>query len=216
MRESCPLCSFSDTTFFFLDVNAPHYREFYHCETCDLVFVPDRFFVSPEDEKARYLQHNNDPADQGYRDFLSRLYTELKPHLIPNSKGLDYGAGPGPALAMMMIEDGFNVRTYDTYFYDDKKALEEDYDFIACTETAEHFRYPALDFRILDGILKRPGWLGVMTSMLDDWSDFPGWYYHRDPTHICFYSRKTMLWIAASHSWEPLFPRQNVVLFNKR
>ena len=55
-----------------------------------------------------------------------------------------------------------------------------------------------------------------MTGMLDSWSDFPDWYYHRDPTHICFYSRHTMQWIAERFHWRAHFPSPNVVLFEKR
>ena len=54
-----------------------------------------------------------------------------------------------------------------------------------------------------------------MTGMLDGWSAFPDWGYHRDPTHIAFYSKTTMGWIARRYGWEPRFPRGNVVLFRK-
>ena len=216
MREACPLCRSPNTSLLHTGGKASGHRDFFHCARCDLVFVPERFFLSDEDEKARYLQHNNDPYDEGYRGFLGRLWQKLKPHLKSGMKGLDYGAGPGPALAAMMTGDGFDVRLYDPYFHRDGSALADTYDFITCTETVEHFHDPAREFDRLDGMLKLPGWLGVMTGMLEDWDEFPSWYYHRDPTHVCFYSRKTMTWVAERHSWEPpLFPRENVVLFKK-
>ena len=54
-----------------------------------------------------------------------------------------------------------------------------------------------------------------MTGMLNDGADFPSWYYHRDPTHVNFFSHATMRWIAALCGWEARFPSQNVVLFRK-
>ena len=80
----------------------------------------------------------------------------------------------------MMAEDGFDVSVYDKHFHPDRAVLGHTYDFIVCTETAEHFDNPARDFREMDGLLKPGGWLGVMTAMLDDWANFPEWYYHRD------------------------------------
>ena len=190
-------------------------RDFVHCNVCDLVSVPSRFHVGDEAERKRYLEHNNDPDDPDYRAFLDRLWGQLKPHLRPGSKGLDYGAGPGPALAAMMAEDGFEVSVYDKHFQPDRAVLRHTYDFIVCTETAEHFDDPAGSFRELDGQLGAGRWLGVMTAMLDDWADFPEWYYHRDPTHVAFYSRRTMQWIADWHGWRASFPKENVALFRK-
>lgn len=212
--ESCPLCHSQETSLLHCGDQRSGFRDFLHCDSCDLVFVPRRFFLNPDAEKARYLLHNNDTDDPDYRSFLGRLYYALKPFLKRGAKGLDYGAGPGPALLTMMREDGFDARMYDPYFCPDGDALEDSYDFITCTETAEHFRTPDADFERLNALLNRPGWLGVMTAMLDDWAEFPNWYYHRDPTHVCFYSRKTMEWIANHHSWKVSFPRPNVAIFN--
>ena len=98
---------------------------------------------------------------------------ELRPHLIPGAHALDYGAGPGPALAAMMRDEGLRVRTYDPFFQPGRSALEERYSFVTCTETAEHFAKPRRDFDTLDSVLKAPSWLGIMTDMLDDWEEFP-------------------------------------------
>ena len=72
----CPLCDFDNAYFFWHGGKASRDRDFYRCDTCDLVFVPERFFISREDEKKTYLQHNNEIYDPGYRKFLSNLYNE--------------------------------------------------------------------------------------------------------------------------------------------
>ena len=95
-----------------------------------------------------------------------------------------------PALAMMMRKRGFRMRIYDPIFHPDGGALEGRYDFVTCTETFEHLSSPTRELDRIDTLLEPGGWLGVMTGMPDDWSGFPEWGYHRDPTHIAFYSEK--------------------------
>ena len=90
----------------------------------------------------RYKMHDNAPDDPGYRAFLSRLWDVLRPRLRKSAVGLDYGCGPGPALACMIHEDGFAVEKYDLYFFPDRAPLQRKYDFITCTETVEHLRLP--------------------------------------------------------------------------
>ena len=212
----CPLCESTSTGLLYKGGKASGYRDFMHCTNCDLVFVPKGFFLDGSAERERYLQHNNEVDDPDYRAFLARLYDELKPQLNAGAKGLDYGSGPGPALVAMMREDGFDVREYDPYFCPDKSPLNDTYVFVTCTETAEHFHEPKANFDLLHSILRPGGWLGLMTSMLHNWDEFPDWYYHRDPTHVCFYSPKTMRWVADQYGYDVVFPRQNVVLFRKK
>ena len=216
MSEACPLCTSPSTSLLHKGGKASGFRDFLHCDTCDLVFVPRGLLLSPDQQRARYLEHNNDVQDPDYRKFLGRLYDQLRPHIEVGAKGLDYGCGTGPALVAMMREDGFEVEMYDVFFHSDEGVLDEAYDFITCTETVEHFSDPAGEFRRLASLLRIPGWLGVMTGILTDWSQFPGWYYHHDPTHVNFFSRRTMDWIAHQQGWEAFFPSDNVTLFFNR
>jgi hypothetical protein len=190
-------------------------REFYLCGECDLVHVPMRFHLPPDAEKARYLLHNNDTDDPEYRNFLSRLWDVLRPELVSTAQGLDFGSGPGPALVQMAIEDGYDISAYDPYFQPDTSVLETKYDFITCSETAEHFALPAAEFKLLYSMLEPGGLLGIMTSMPSDWSRFPDWYYNRDPTHVAFYSQRTMSWIADLYNMDISFPVPNVAIFRK-
>ena len=215
MSEPCILCDSVRTYFFHESLDKLGHREFYHCKNCDLVFVPPHMHLDFAAQRERYLIHENDPTEQGYREFLYRLLSELIPLLPPASSGLDYGAGPGPALAMMLREEGFQMNVYDPIFHPDEVVLTGTYNFITCTETLEHLHKPTRELDHINKLLEPGGWFGVMTSMLDNWSDFPEWGYHRDPTHIAFYTDTTMRWIAQQWDWQPSFPRPNVVLFHK-
>ena len=190
-------------------------KTYWRCDVCHLTFLSSESYLSPEEELARYLLHENSPEDCHYREFLSRLTDHLIPKLEPGAKGLDFGSGPGPTLSVMLEEAGFLMDIYDPYFAPDTAPLERTYDFITCTETVEHFYHPAKEFYQLDTLLLPGGWLGIMTEMLASDEDFANWWYHREPTHVCFYKRETMAWIATQYGWRVENPRKNVTLFYK-
>lgn len=233
-HEICILCSSPNVT----PLAVVDARPYFHCESCGLAFMSPEFRPTPEQERARYALHNNDPADERYRQFLTQVSEPLVPRLHPGAEGLDFGCGPGPTLSVMLREQGFHVRDYDPFFALDDDALQRTYDFITCTETVEHFHHPADEFRTLDALLRPGGLLAVMTEILDDTPDtlangqrhprpgdlagqpphepaFAKWWYVRDPTHVCFYRRRTMLWIAEWRHWQVHFPSRKVTLFSK-
>lgn len=207
----CPLCHHS-APILLTRING---REYWRCPECRLAYLAPEQQPDADTEWQRYLLHNNSPEDEGYRSFLARLTIHLTPRLPYGAHGLDYGSGPGPTLSVMLVEQGFSMNIYDPYFAPEAADLERAYDFITCTETAEHFHHPAQEFRRLDALLRPGGWLGVMTEMLASDAHFADWWYHRDPTHVCFYRRATMEWIARRFGWSVLFPARNVTLFWK-
>ena len=54
--DSCPVCKGSDTKFF----EKIDHKEYFRCNTCNVVFLDRKGYLSFEDEKERYAQHNND------------------------------------------------------------------------------------------------------------------------------------------------------------
>jgi hypothetical protein len=192
-----------------------HGRTYLDCADCRLVFVDPLHRPSAEAERAHYGTHQNDPVDAGYRGFLDRLRAPLAARLAPGAEGLDYGAGPAPTLSRMLQERGFATAVYDPFFAPDAAVLGRSYDFVTCTETAEHFHAPGDEFARLDALLLPGGWLGVMTETMDDTRDFGTWRYARDPTHVCFYREQTMAWIADRYGWTMETPRAHVFLFRK-
>jgi hypothetical protein len=171
--------------------------------------------LSPAKEKERYAQHNNDIYDSEYRMFLSRLYDPIVQKLPAGANGLDYGCGPGPALAQMFVENKFFVDVYDPYFFPDESFLNKKYKFVTCTEAAEHFYNPFVEFNKINEILEEGGWLGVMTNFFDESINFEDWYYRKDPTHVCFYSEQTFEVIASQRGWSYEIPTKDIVLFKK-
>ena len=211
--DPCPLCR-SETSFFF---SKDRFREYYHCQVCDLIFVPSQYHLTPQQEKERYDLHENNPNDPGYRKFLSTLVDPIAEIVPEGSKGLDFGSGPEPVMAEMLKGCGYEIEVYDKYYADDKKVLTQEYDFITCCETVEHFTNPKKELALLFRILKPGGGLGIQTSLHKyQIQTFNNWHYKRDLTHICFFSEKSFHWIHQEFKLSVPKISNTVFLFNKQ
>ena len=188
----CPLCAGVEIYPYFTDKRRPYLS----CDNCGLVFVPPAWFPDREAERAEYDLHRNHIDDPGYRAFLSRLAKPLVQRLEQGARGLDFGCGPGPALAHMLREAGFEVALYDSFYLPDKRPLNSRYDFICATEVVEHLQRPGVELARLWSLLRPGGWLGIMTKLVRDQQAFASWHYKNDPTHICFFSEDTWRWWA--------------------
>ena len=207
----CPLCTHTNVEDFFADRR----RSYLRCERCALVFVPPYALPSPATERAEYDLHQNDPDDPGYRKFLSRLALPLLQRLAPGASGLDFGCGPGPALAQMLRARGCSVALYDPFYASDDAVLRETYDFICATEVVEHLHRPGEELARLWSLLRPAGWLGVMTKLVRDRAAFSNWHYKNDPTHVVFFSVETWRWWAREHGVEPEFVGADVILLRR-
>lgn len=208
----CPLCSGDDIDRFYEDDN----RIYLSCLNCRLVFVPKGYWLDAKDEKTIYDLHENDPQDPRYRRFLSRFVSPLLERLNPNQKGLDFGCGPGPTLSVLLEEQGQQVDLYDPFYYDDPSVFHKKYDFICATEVVEHLRDPKREFASLFKMLKRGGWLGIMTKRVMDKYAFGQWHYIRDMTHICFYRQHTFEYLARRFDARLNVLANDVILFHKK
>lgn len=206
----CPLCA--APAHWLLDDRK---RSYWQCEKCLMVHVPKRWQLSAEQEKAEYDRHENHPDDPGYRRFLSRLAEPLLQRLPAASSGLDFGCGPGPALAVMLREHGHQVALHDLYYHPNPEALRQQWDFITATEVVEHLAAPREVLEQLWQCLKPGGWLGLMTKRVSNPEAFRTWHYKSDPTHICFFSEQSFRWLATRWQAELEVIGADVVLLRK-
>ncbi len=204
----CPLCGGLSLSSVVVDG-----KRYLDCAECRLVHLAPEHHLAPAAERAHYATHRNGPSDARYRSFLDRLATPLAAELPPGAQGLDYGSGPGPTLSVMLEERGYSVALYDPFFAPDRTALARTYDFVTCTETAEHFRTPLEEFERLASLLGSGGVLGLMTEVLKDDEALEGWWYLRDPTHVSFYRVSTLSWLARRFGWSMRSVHRNVTLF---
>lgn len=207
----CPLCAGSGISPYHRDRRRPYL----HCADCALVFVPPTFYLDRAAERAEYELHQNAVDDPGYRTFLSRLAAPLSQRLQPAATGLDFGCGPGPALAHMLREGGFEVALYDSFFQPDEAVLCRQYDFICATEVVEHLHCPGRELARLWTLLGPGGWLGVMTKLVHNPAAFASWHYKNDPTHVCFFSADTWRWWSAQRGASLELIGADVILLGK-
>lgn len=209
--HNCPLCQSLDTQHYHQDKR----REYLQCSQCELVFVNPGQRLDAEQEKAHYDMHENNPQDEGYRRFLSRVADPILERIKPNSHGIDFGCGPGPTLSLMLAEKGHTMSLYDIYYHPDKAVLGNSYDFMTATEVIEHLYEPNLVWQQWLNLVKPGGWIGLMTKMVIDVEAFASWHYKNDLTHVVFFSRKTFQYLAERDQLELEFIGNDVILLRK-
>jgi SAM-dependent methyltransferase len=188
-------------------------RAYWRCGNCALVFVPPAAWVDAVTEKARYDQHQNDPADPRYRRFLAQLTDPLIARVPRGAVGLDFGSGPGPTLGGMLTEAGLRVHLYDVFYAPDPAVWHRQYDFITLSEVIEHLHHPRIELNRLFSVLAPGGYLATMTRWVNQDESFTHSRYIRDPTHVCFYSAATCRWIAREWRARLELPDTNVAIF---
>ena len=190
----CPLC---------LNTSVDEYDAiadilYLECSECKAVFKQSENFPTLEEEKKRYLLHENDTDDKAYQAFVTPIVNSVLKSIPKFAVGLDFGAGTGPVAAKLLEEKGYNVYLYDPFFHPNKDILNNSYDFIICCEVIEHFHKPNDEFRLLRKLLKPGGSLFCMTHLIPQKSIFRDWYYKNDPTHVIFYSEESVKWIQSN------------------
>lgn len=220
----CPLCEAPRTSLFLrqstrvpwhlYSPTAPKGEglRFFRCGSCDLLFKDPAIRTTPEQARRHYEKHNNDLGDQGYRAHLLRLLTPVASHLSAGAVGLDYGCGPTLSLEPLARELGFECHSFDPEFFPDTQLLRDaHYDFVLCSEVVEHFDEPRVEFERLRRLIKPAGGiLGLMTQHPPE--SFPDWWYQRDPTHVVFYSPRTIHKIAQLFRLHLLLNQHGVAL----
>jgi 2-polyprenyl-3-methyl-5-hydroxy-6-metoxy-1,4-benzoquinol methylase len=177
--------------------------------------VPKSHHIDASAEKAIYDQHQNDLADEGYRRFLSRVLDPVVASVGKGAIGLDFGCGPGPLLAKMLIDAGYRVNLYDLYYHPNNVVLQQRYDFITCTEVIEHIAEPKQVLEQLLSMLKVGGPLVLMTKLVLGQDRFASWHYKNDLTHISYFSRATFEYVAQQFNVEIEFIGSDVIVLTK-
>ncbi|MDC8003449.1 class I SAM-dependent methyltransferase [Aureisphaera galaxeae] len=205
----CPLCKNTNI----------HQREdvaqFLNCSHCGTVFKNPYHFLDLEQEKERYLLHENNVEDPNYQQFVAPIVTAVTQSFPPSSLGLDFGAGTGPVISKLLGDKGYIMKLWDPFFHPDASVLHETYDFIVCCEVIEHFHRPQKEFRLMHKLLRPKGMLFCMSETLPEDSEFSSWYYKNDPTHVVFYSEKNLKWIQEQLNFKNLEINGKLIVLTK-
>lgn len=174
---------------------------YFACHRCHALIKDLAGYPSEAEEKACYLEHNNDVHDPGYQKFTSPISDYVLYNFGPEHEGLDFGSGTGPVISKVLQDDGYHIRQYDPYFAPDTSLLEKKYDYIACCEVIEHFFYPDKEFKLLKSMLKPGGQLICMTFLYRPHIAFRNWRYRNDPTHVIIYRDESIDYITKKYGF---------------
>ena len=186
---------------------------FYKCNNCDGIFRPKHTFLTTEEEKSHYENHNNDVFDERYQTFVSPIVEAVLYDFTSEDKGLDFGSGTGPVIAKILTDKGFQVRNYDLFFANEPSLLNEKYNYVSCCEVMEHFHQPYKEFELLKSILLPKGKLYCKTEVFNNQKPFENWYYKDDFTHVFIYQPKTLEWIKSEFSFSNLIVKEKLLVF---
>jgi SAM-dependent methyltransferase len=194
--QNCPLCTNSEKN---KTIELSNKKRYYCCNTCKLIYIDKKHLPNFDDERARYTKHKNSINDRGYVNFLKQSITPALHYLEPIHKGLDYGCGPSPTIYLLLKKHNIQCDNYDPFFY--PEIPKKSYDFIFATECFEHFFIPDKDIKKITNLLKPGAYLIVMTEQWEDIEKFEKWYYTHDFTHVTFYHKQTMQYIAQTYGY---------------
>lgn len=129
--------------------------------------------------------------------FQDLFDTFIEPIKDEVQTSLDFGCGKVPVLGNILKRVGLQSDVYDLYFHSEKIYEGKEYELITSTEVVEHLKDPKEYLRLFKSLLKRDGYLVLMTKFLpESEKEFLNWWYIRDETHISFFSFKTFEKIA--------------------
>ena len=190
---------------------------YYSCSSCEVIFKSPECYQSIAEQKARYDLHNNDADDEGYRAYFQRFLDFVLPHVGDVGTALDFGCGRSTLLADILNNISIETDVYDPVYYPDTSYDSKKYDIILSTEVFEHLHDPKAVFGSLAELLHPGGYLAIQTQFHpDDIAAFKSWYYHKDPTHIVFFTPQTFRQLSAMFGCTYVVDNgKNMVLFKK-
>ncbi len=208
---TCPLCNCEKAAFYEKDKN----RSFYLCPECKLVFDDPNGHISLEDEKERYDKHNNTNDNTGYVKYLQNIIDTFQPSIKTAKVGLDFGSGPTPVMADLLQNQGYVMEIFDVFYANRPDVWQKQFDFIIMCEVIEHLHHPNEELARLEKAIREDGYLVIVTNLYDNVVNFKDWWYKNDATHVCFYSKHTIDWMANNWQLKPIHQSKNVIVLHK-
>jgi len=171
--------------------------EYYECYSCGFVMKSTKNFSSFSEQKQRYDLHNNNQESEGYRAYFERFVNFLLPHINQPQNALDFGCGASSLLAQILTHNQISTDFYDPIYHPKEVYKDKKYDLIVSVEVFEHLHTPKEIFKMLVDHLNPKGYLAIQTAFYaEDRERFLNWHYRLDPTHVLFFSLKSLAVLA--------------------
>jgi len=173
-------------------------RSFWLCGECGLVSVPGRYWLSVDDERARYDLHDNNISNDGYVKFLTQTANVVGATALgrPSMRVLDFGCGENAVLCQLLNNIGIDCHGYDPLYQQSLSDINT-YNIIVLCEVIEHLRDINAELELINTLLHNGGIIIIRTQIYDAPSSFPSWWYAQDMTHINFFNMRSLQKLAA-------------------
>jgi len=192
--------------------------EYFECGRCELIVKSPDKFSDFKEQKMRYDLHENSADDIGYQKYFGRFIDFLLPQIDGVESALDFGCGASTLLSQMLKRYDIECDYYDPIYHPDLSFESRKYDLIVSVEVFEHLHDPRGTFEMLIGRLNTSGYLAIQTEFRSSSrEEFLEWYYRLDPTHIVFFSPKTLETLSDIYSLVPISHNsKNMILFQSK
>ncbi len=161
-----------------------------------MISVPPRYWVDEEQERRRYDLHDNTLSNDGYVRYLTQVVSETEKLKLTDPHILDFGSGPNAVLTTLLKEKGYRAEAYDPLFGLELEKKQK-FDLVIMCEVIEHLRDIRSELELVIGVLCPYGKLLLRTQPYPSLERFSGWWYAQDPTHINFFSEKSLRKVAS-------------------
>jgi len=168
------------------------HREFVHCPSCGLVFAPPSYWLTLDEERARYAHHDNALSNEGYAKFLGQVADVVAGLGADRARVLDFGSGQNAVLADILRRRGFDCAAYDPLYGKGQEALRSRYDIVILCEVIEHLRDLRGEMRSIEACLGKGGRVVVRTQCYPSVAEVSSWWYARDLTHLNFFAGRAL------------------------
>jgi len=188
---------------------------YFECSRCRFIMKSPHIFADFEKQKMRYDLHENSEGDIGYQNYFKRFLDFVLPQIDEAKRALDFGCGASTLLSQMIERYDIECDYYDPIYYPSESFKSKRYDLIVSVEVFEHLHNPKEVFEMLIDRLNPNGYLAIQTQFHPNSREkFLKWYYHLDPTHIIFFTPKTLETLADMYSLELISHNdKNMILF---
>jgi len=173
------------------------------------------YYLNAEEEKGRYDLHSDDVEAKGYQNFVKPITEHVAQCFTKEDKGLDFGCGKTEIVKYVLEQKGFNIKGYDPIYFNQKKLLNDSYNYITSCEVIEHLFRPKEVFQLLYDILLPKGKLFIKTSLYSLDLNFEKWWYKNDPTHVTLYTKKSLEYIKDYYGFTSLEIHKKHIVFSK-
>ncbi|TPN84796.1 methyltransferase domain-containing protein [Aquimarina algicola] len=207
----CSLCASKTNVF-----SEVQHKKYLQCNECNSVMLDHSFFLSKNQERERYNLHQNDVYNLGYQNSVSTIIEKVVNNHSKHDKGLDFGSGTNSVVSYLLKNKNYDILEYDPIFKNKNDVLlDSNYDYIICCEVVEHFYRPIQEFQLLSRLLKPNGTLYCKTKLFTENINFDTWWYKNDPTHVFFYTPKSINWIKNKFNFGHVEVAKDVIIFQK-